>query len=388
MRHDKTVTAIILAAGNSLRFGNKDKLEVCLCGQSVLRHTVSAFVKSAFVDEVLIVTHPNRVTELAEEYAYDRRVRALAGGSSRNASSLCGLRAATGDIVLIHDGARPFVDEEIILRCIDGAISTGAVAAAMPSTDTIKLCDDDAVVRQTTLRSNTWRTQTPQAFDRVTLLEAYRSVDTLDISLTDDCMVMERAGKPVRLVEGSSFNIKLTTRADLTMAESIARELGWGGMARVCSAIGQDSHRAGGQQDGRPMVLGGVLFPDYPALEANSDGDVVLHALTNAISGITAENVLGERADKICRAGERDSRVYLKEALKYLRGRVTHASFSIECRAPHLSERIAEMRAAIGDLLNLPPERIGITATSGEGLTDFGRGLGVSVFCIVTAEVY
>lgn len=388
MRNEKTISAILLAAGSSLRFGSENKLEVCLCGKSVLYHAVRAFEQCACIDEIIIVTKADMREDVSKAYRHTNKVGVVVGGDSRNASSLRGLQMAKGDIVLIHDGARPFVDEEIILRCIDGAVETGAVAAAMPATDTIKLCDDDGVVRETTRRSNTWRTQSPQAFDRVALLRAYQDTDLADPAITDDCMVMERSGRRVKLVEGSGYNIKITTRADLTMAESIAKELGWGGLPRICSAIGQDSHRTSAEPTDRPMMLGGVAFEGYPALVANSDGDVVLHALTNAISGITAENVLGARADVLCAAGQKDSRVYLKEALKFLRGRITHVSFTIECREPHISPRVAEMRKVIGGLLNLPPERVGITATSGEALTDFGRGLGISVFCIATAEVY
>lgn len=388
MRNDKTISAIILAAGSSLRFGSENKLEVCLCGKSVLYHAVRAFEQCACLDEIVIVAKADMREDIAKAYRHSSKISVVVGGESRNASSLCGLRAAKGDIVLVHDGARPFVDEDIILRCIDGAIETGAVAAAMHATDTIKLCDDDGIVRETTRRSHTWRTQSPQAFDRATLLKAYETTDLADSSITDDCMVMERSGRTVKLVAGSGYNIKITTRADLTMAESIAKELGWGGLPRICCGIGQDSHRTASEPTTVPMILGGVVFDGYPALVANSDGDVVLHALTNAVSGITGENVLGERADIICRSGQKDSRVYLKEALKFLRGRVTHVSFTIECREPHISPKVAEMRSTIGGLLNLPPERVGITATSGEALTDFGRGLGISVFCIVTAEVY
>lgn len=389
MRNNHSICAIILAAGSSMRFGKEDKLEVRLCGKSILEHAVNPFLNSAAVDEIIIVTKPENIEPFSNHYRAFAKVHVVAGGASRNASSLCGIKSSNCDIVLIHDGARPFVDNATILRCIDGAIVHGAVAAAMPAADTIKLCDENGMVEQTTRRSRTWRVQSPQAFNRVALLDAYSAINPLDISFTDDCMVMEHSGQPVKLVEGSHFNIKITTRADLTMAESIARELGWGGFPRICCGIGQDSHRTSEHTSGSsPMVLGGVLFPEYPALEANSDGDVVLHAITNAVSGITAENILGERADKICQSGIKDSRVYLLEALKYLRGRITHVSLTIECKEPHISSKISEMRESIGSLLDLAPERVGITATSGEKLTDFGRGLGISVFCIATAEVY
>ncbi|MEG1686926.1 MAG: 2-C-methyl-D-erythritol 4-phosphate cytidylyltransferase, partial [Angelakisella sp.] len=308
MRNNRKISVILLAAGSSLRFGRENKLEACICGKSVLYHAVRAFTETDYADEIILVTKADQREKLTEAYRYDHRIKVILGGESRNASSLRGIQAATGELVVIHDGARPFVNQDTILRCIDGAAQYGAVAAAMPATDTIKLCDDTGVVRQTTQRSNTWRTQSPQAFERAALLEAYQTTDPLDPAVTDDCMVMEHSGHPVRLVEGSNYNIKITTRADLTMAESIARELGWSGFPRICCAIGQDSHRTADVPSTHPMILGGVEFAEYPALQANSDGDVVLHALTNAVSGVTAENVLGARADAICQSGRKDSR--------------------------------------------------------------------------------
>ena len=151
------------------------------------------------------------------------------------------------------------------------------------------------------------------------------------------------------------------------------------------AAIGQDSHRFE-ENLGKPLVLGGVLFPGEPGLLANSDGDVVLHAVTNAVSGITCVNVLGGPADELCRAGIIDSAVYLQKALESLQGRISHLSISMECARPRITPRIPAMRENIARLLGVAPGSVGITATSGEGLTDFGRGLGISVFCIRTVE--
>ena len=151
------------------------------------------------------------------------------------------------------------------------------------------------------------------------------------------------------------------------------------------AAIGQDSHRFE-ENPGKPLVLGGVLFPGEPGLLANSDGDVVLHAVTNAVSGITCVNVLGGPADELCRAGIIDSAVYLQKALESLQGRISHLSISMECARPRITPRIPAMRENIARLLGVAPGSVGITATSGEGLTDFGRGLGISVFCILTVE--
>jgi 2-C-methyl-D-erythritol 2,4-cyclodiphosphate synthase len=155
-------------------------------------------------------------------------------------------------------------------------------------------------------------------------------------------------------------------------------------MIRV--SIGQDSHRFDTDNKNKKLILGGVCF-EGPPLKGNSDSDVVLHALTNAVSGITCVNILGDIADKMCfNDGITDSRVYLKEALKHLNGSILHVSFSIECAVPKISPMINQMRKSIASLLNIDESCVGITATSGESLTDFGRGLGIQCLCILTVD--
>lgn len=151
------------------------------------------------------------------------------------------------------------------------------------------------------------------------------------------------------------------------------------------AAIGQDSHRFE-EMPGKPLILGGVVFPGEVGLLANSDGDVVLHAITNAVSGITGRNILGRVADEMCQSGITDSAEYLREALKSLEGRIVHLSVSMECLRPKISPMIPAMREKIAELLGVEPAAIGITATTGEGLTDCGKGLGISVLCILTVE--
>jgi 2-C-methyl-D-erythritol 2,4-cyclodiphosphate synthase len=153
------------------------------------------------------------------------------------------------------------------------------------------------------------------------------------------------------------------------------------------SGIGQDSHRFEPEAAPKPLVLGGVRLSDHGGLQGNSDADVVLHALANAISGVTGVDVIGAASDEMCRAGVTDSREYVRAALAHLRrGRVVPVSIAIECKRPLLAARLPEMKRAIAVLVGLAPEDVGITATSGEGLTAFGRGEGVQAFCVVSVE--
>lgn len=152
-------------------------------------------------------------------------------------------------------------------------------------------------------------------------------------------------------------------------------------------SIGQDSHRIREPGD-RPLVLGGVRFEVPYSLEGNSDSDVILHAITNAISGITGRPILGPVADTLCKQGVTDSREYLRVALEDLKTTgyaPSHVSVSVECARPKILPMLDALRASVADLLGLAVADVGLTATTGEGLTDFGKGLGVQAFAIVTA---
>ena len=152
-------------------------------------------------------------------------------------------------------------------------------------------------------------------------------------------------------------------------------------------AIGQDSH-AFYQKPGKPLILGGISIPNGMPLKANSDGDVVLHALTNAISGITGVNILGRIADEMYRLNNiTDSSMYVKEALKYMGDyRIMHVSFSVECLLPKLENYIHEIKKFISNLLAIDIGSVGFTATTGEELTQFGQGKGIMCTCIITVE--
>ncbi len=151
-------------------------------------------------------------------------------------------------------------------------------------------------------------------------------------------------------------------------------------------AIGQDSHKIDVKNKEKKLMLGGVEFQEEYSLLGNSDADVVLHAITNAISGITCKNILGKITDEMCQKGITDSEEYVKEALKYLKEKIVHLSITMECYRPKISPKIEEMRKNIGRILNINENQVGITATTGEGLTESGKGNGISVFVILTVE--
>ena len=152
------------------------------------------------------------------------------------------------------------------------------------------------------------------------------------------------------------------------------------------STIGQDSHRFGDPCGDCSIMLGGVSIPSDRPVIANSDGDVILHAVTHAISGYTGRIVLGGIADKLClEDGIKDSSVFLKKAVEDIQGaKIIHCSVSVECLVPKLKPHLDRIRSKIAELLDLPVSSVGLTATTGEGLTSFGKGEGIQAFVILS----
>ncbi|MBN2479245.1 MAG: 2-C-methyl-D-erythritol 2,4-cyclodiphosphate synthase [Parachlamydiales bacterium] len=153
------------------------------------------------------------------------------------------------------------------------------------------------------------------------------------------------------------------------------------------TGLGQDSHRFLDSGATKPCIISGVIFEDMPGLAADSDGDVVFHAICNAITSITGIPILADVAVDLCfKDGITDSKVYLEKAVLTLKSfTVTHLAISIEGKRPRFQKKINEMRKNIADILKLDISQVGMTATSGDGLTDFGCGDGIQVFCIITA---
>jgi 2-C-methyl-D-erythritol 2,4-cyclodiphosphate synthase len=154
------------------------------------------------------------------------------------------------------------------------------------------------------------------------------------------------------------------------------------------SAIGQDSHRFEPEGSTKPLILAGITIGEHRGLQGNSDADVVLHALTNAVSGINGVNILGAVSDSLCEKGIKDSSVYLQKAVETLAAqyRIVHVSIAVEAQRPHLAAHIPAMKQSLARFFKIAVEHVGLTATSGEGLTAFGKGEGIQAFAMVTAE--
>lgn len=224
-------TAIVLAAGQGKRMHSKiQKQFLEIGGKPILYYSMECFQKSPLIQDIILVTGEDMISycqsEIVEKYGFTKVCKVTAGGKERYDSVYAGLLCCQDtDYVYIHDGARPFVTEEMIQRGYEAVKRTNACVMGMPSKDTVKLADPSGYIKETPDRKIVWNIQTPQIFSYDLIRGAYESIRKKDMSnVTDDAMVVEQeTGTKILLVEGSYQNIKITTPEDLAVAEAFLR---------------------------------------------------------------------------------------------------------------------------------------------------------------------
>lgn len=223
-------TAVIVAAGKGKRMGTEiSKQFLPLGGKEILAHTVQKFEKAKNIRDIILVTGADSlqdVQEMAQEYGWEKIVSIVAGGKERQDSVWNGLQqvAADTEIILIHDGVRPFVTEDILNISIETALEMGGCVAGVPAKDTIKVCDGENIAIATPDRNVLWQIQTPQTFRKERIVKAYEQAKEDGFVGTDDASFAEHCGYPVKVIMGSYRNIKITTKEDLIIGEAFLKE--------------------------------------------------------------------------------------------------------------------------------------------------------------------
>ena len=385
-------SAIIVAAGKGERMGSKDnKVFLPLLNKPMLYYSLKPFQECKEIDEIIIVIQKNyfnKIREIKNQYNFIKIKNIVEGGSERQDSVYNGLKsiknAKNDDLIIVHNGSNPLVKENEIIECINTAKKFGAAACSFPLKDTIKKINM-GFVEKTIDRNNVYQMQTPQAIKYGLFIEGYKNIQKNKLKVTDDVSVIESLEKKAKIVQCSYENIKITTKDDLIIAEGILMKRNNStGNFRI--GFGQDSHRFSGNKN-KKLVIGGHVIPNEIGLEADSDGDVILHALFNAISSAIGDRGLGFYAGPMCRKGIKDSKEYLKIILRKLNEKsfkISNASISIEAARPKLEQHTDKIKNSLSKILSLEEERIGITYTSGDNLTSFGKGEGMQCFCLVT----
>ena len=394
--------AIILAAGKGRRMKkgtNKAFLEIL--NEPMICHTIRIFQECASIDDIIIVVQKEyceKLLHLQNFFGFDKIKKIIEGGKERQDSVYLGLIGISNpknqDIVVVHNASNPLVNESEIVQCIKAAEKYGAAAVGFALKDTIKKTSN-GFAKKTIDRADMFLIQTPQAVKHGLFIEAFANAKKKKLKVTDDASLVEAMGKKVKIVPCSYENIKITTQDDLRIAEGILMQRKAAGKTslkenffRFKVGFGQDSHKFS-KDKSKKLILGSYLVPNEAGLDANSDGDVVLHALFNAISQAIGERSLGFYADEMYRNGITDSKEYLKVILDKLKQKslkINNIGITIEAGRPKLEGHTDKIKDSVSKLICLDKDNIGINYTSGEGLTAFGKGEGMQCFAVVSVK--
>ena len=231
MYKDYYVSVIIAAAGMSNRMGSKiNKQFIAIGGKPILAHTIEKFEKCRYIDEIILVAKEEEIEycrkEIVKKYKFNKVANIIRGGKERQDSIYNGILALNekSNIVLTHDGARPFVKIENIEDGIKGTIEHGACVIGVPVKDTIKVVGENKTIDNTPQRSLLWAAQTPQCFFKDVLVKGYENAIASGFVGTDDSSIVERIGHDVKMIMGSYENIKITTPEDIILAESLIKD--------------------------------------------------------------------------------------------------------------------------------------------------------------------
>jgi 2-C-methyl-D-erythritol 4-phosphate cytidylyltransferase/2-C-methyl-D-erythritol 2,4-cyclodiphosphate synthase len=388
---------LVVAAGRGTRIGAAvPKQYLHLAGQSLLTHTMRALLDADPAARLLVVIHPDDADLFAASVAAIDRVdapRVLApvpGGATRQASVRAGLAALAGlpdrpQVVLIHDGARPFPSPGLIARAEAAAIRDGAAVPGLAVTDTIKEIDETGRIVATPRRAALRAVQTPQAFRFDLIYDAHVAADAAGArDLTDDAAIAEWAGHPVHIFEGDPGNMKVTSPEDVIAAE--AR------LIRDCPDVrmgqGYDVHAFG---PGDHVWLGGLKVPHTRGLVGHSDADVLSHAITDALYGALGDGDIGSHfppSDPQWKGA--DSSIFLAAAAAAVRARggmIAHIDATVVCETPKVGPHRDAIRARIAEVVDLPLDRVAVKATTSERLGFTGREEGIATLAIATVRL-
>ena len=406
------VSAIIAAGGRGDRFGAVGlKQLVPVGGRPILERSVSAFLAHPSVNEVIVALPPELVDD-PPPYLRNasKPLRIVSGGARRQDSVANAFRVASNEcqIVIVHDAARPFASAQLIDRTIAAAAESGAALAAIRARDTVKLVvrhsqdmreptrdrqgreqeqTDELFVQATLPRETVFLAQTPQAFRRDVFIDALAYGD----DATDEAGLAERAGHRVSVVDGEASNIKITTIADLPIAETIAAERE-ASSSRPLPAKLPRTGRAGTGYDlhrlvaGRPLVVGGVTIPSDRGALGHSDADVACHAAIDAILGAASLGDIGTHFPDTDPRWKDASSLNLLTRVAKLVGEhgleVGNIDLTVVLEKPKLRSHIAAMRAAVAGAIGVDVSRVSIKAKTNEGVDAIGRGEAIAAHAV------
>jgi 2-C-methyl-D-erythritol 4-phosphate cytidylyltransferase/2-C-methyl-D-erythritol 2,4-cyclodiphosphate synthase len=380
------VTAIIAAAGEGRRMSSgvpKQFMEIG--GVSLLQRSLDAFCRVPRVTDFVVVTRVDAVDGVRQSVnAGGKHIAVVAGGATRQESVAAAFDRvpAAAEYVLVHDAARPFVTPDVIERTLDAAIESGAAIAALAARDTVKAAESSAGLRfvaRTIPRDEVYLAQTPQAFRRDILAAAVLLGRQGGVG-TDESELAELAGLKVRLVDGNSWNLKVTTESDLALSRGI---LGQVSSSTTRVGTGYDLHRL---VEGRPLLLGGVQIPSDRGALGHSDADVVCHAVTDAVLGAAGAGDIGRHFPDTDPTWKDASSIELLRAsverVRALGFVVENVDVSVVLERPKIASHVPEIQARLAEALGLDAARVSVKGKTNEGLDAVGRGEAIAAHAV------
>jgi 2-C-methyl-D-erythritol 4-phosphate cytidylyltransferase/2-C-methyl-D-erythritol 2,4-cyclodiphosphate synthase len=381
--------AIILAAGYGERMmSKKDKILLRAGGHPIIYYSIMAFNDHPEIYEITIVANKynqKEIEKICKLYRFKKVKNITIGGATRQSSFIKAFKELENEdhkheIILVHNGANPLPSFQEISKVIAQAKRHGAAIVGHGVTSTLKEVNDERIIK-THDRNRFFMAETPQAARYEIFKKAVKNVIAKKIQVTDESAMIEAISQKIVHVKADENNFKITTQADYFKLRAILGDVP--DDFRV--GIGQDSHVF--ENDKKGLVLAGIKFPKELKLRANSDGDVILHALFNALSQAIGEMSIGFYADNICKKGITNSKKYLDiilEKVKKQKFKINSVGIMLEGSQPKIDPVVNKLKKSLSGILNLNVHRIGITATTGENCTVFGAGLGIQCFAIIS----
>jgi 2-C-methyl-D-erythritol 4-phosphate cytidylyltransferase / 2-C-methyl-D-erythritol 2,4-cyclodiphosphate synthase len=385
----RDIAVVLVAAGRGERAGAPSegpKQYRLIGGRSVISHTIDALLRHGRIGYIAVVIHPEDEELFRQSWPLPYgQLRIVHGGPTRQDSTFQGLlalRESSPQYVLIHDAVRPFVGNALLDRIIGSLEQGGGVIPAVAISDTIKQVDSARLIQATVPRTHLYGAQTPQAFSFREILAAHeRALSAGSHSFTDDASIAEFAGIPVRIVEGSAENIKLTWKRDIEMADqSLSARF-----PDVRVGNGYDVHAF---TKGTNVTLCGVVIPHSAKLSGHSDADVALHALTDALLATRGAGDIGTHfppSDEKWKGAA--SKIFVDYAVRLVRdagGRIANADITLICEEPKIGPHREAMATALSEMLAIDLGRVSVKATTNEKLGFIGRGEGIAAIATVS----
>lgn len=372
-------SAVIVAGGSGSRMG-RPKQMLPLGAKPVLVRTVEAFLQTPEIKEIVVVTPPENRAELQKRFP---GIVFANPGKTRLLSVKNGFlkTSAASQLVAVHDGARPLVEPAHISACLQAARQYGAAVLAVPVKDTVKVCEG-GFVQNTLDRAVLWAAQTPQCYRRPVLAEALEKFGQEE-GATDESQLVEKLGIKVRVVPSSYKNNKITTPEDLIFAEALLEN-----SVIYRTGFGFDLHRL---EPGRKLFIGGAEIPHTKGFLGHSDGDLVLHALCDAVLGALCAGEIGILFPPTDESIKGISSVKIvKKVLEIVRShhaQIEHIDATIITQEPKIKPHYETVRKSLAEVFEMPLENVSFKSKSHEHVGEIGRGEAAMCHAVATLKI-